>query len=134
MFDTLIDNAIKTRTDSVSLPLPPPVMGTTTGKTATEKSTSSGQNLRAEEKTAEENRKEEKPQVSEKMLKELARDIETIHSIGLIFSKHEETGRTVIKVLDKDSNKVIREIPSEDVLNLAAKIDEMIGILFDKKV
>ena len=46
---------------------------------------------------------------------------------------HDETGRTMIKIMDKTTEKLIREIPSEDVLNLAAKIEEMIGILFDKK-
>ena len=78
--------------------------------------------------------KESSKQVTEKMLSELERDIETIHSIGLRFSKHAESGRTMIKVMDKQNEELIREIPSEEVLNLAAKIEEMIGILFDKKV
>ena len=47
---------------------------------------------------------------------------------------HDETGRTMIKIMDKATEKLIREIPSEDVLNLAAKIEEMIGILFDREV
>ena len=67
------------------------------------------------------------------MLVELEQDIETIHNIGLQFSMHKETGRTMIKIMDKATEKVIREIPSEEVLDLAAKIEEMIGILFDRK-
>lgn len=82
----------------------------------------------------QETEKENNGQVTEKMLSELERDIETIHSIGLQFSKHDESGRTMIRVMDKQSHELIREIPAEEVLNLAAKIDEMIGILFDKKV
>ncbi len=78
--------------------------------------------------------KESNEQVTEEMLVELERDIQSIHSIGLKFSKHDESGRTMIKVMDKQNEELIREIPSEEVLNLAAKIDEMIGILFDKKV
>jgi flagellar protein FlaG len=89
---------------------------------------------RAAQKAEAEKRVKENPQVTEEMLSELERDIETIHSIGLKFSKHSETGRTMIKVMDKQNEKLIREIPSEEVLNLAAKIEEMIGILFDKKV
>ncbi len=79
-------------------------------------------------------REEETRQVTEEMLKELEQDIEVMHNIGLKFARHDDTGRTMIKVLDKASDELIREIPSEEVLNLAAKIEEMIGILFDKKV
>ncbi len=76
---------------------------------------------------------EESAQVTPQMLAELELDIETIHNLGLQFSMHNATGRTMIKIMDKATEKVIREIPSEDVLNLVAKIEEMIGILFDKK-
>lgn len=85
--------------------------------------------------TAEENQKSnENQEVTQKMLHELEQDIESIHSIGLKFSKHDETGRTIIKVMDKKSNDLIREIPAEEVLKVAAKLEEMLGILFDKKV
>jgi flagellar protein FlaG len=81
----------------------------------------------------EEQLQEESTQVTPQMLAELELDIETIHNLGLQFSMHNATGRTMIKITDKATEKVIREIPSEDVLNLVAKIEEMIGILFDKK-
>ena len=77
---------------------------------------------------------EDNQKVTEEMLSELEQDIETIHSIGLKFSKHDESGRTMIKVMDKQNEELIREIPSEEVLNLAAKIEEMIGLIFDQKV
>lgn len=89
---------------------------------------------RAEQKAAAEKQSRENQQVTEEMLKELEQDIETMHNVGLKFSKHDDSGRTMIKVLNKENDEVIREIPSEDVLNLAAKIEEMIGILFDKEV
>jgi flagellar protein FlaG len=47
---------------------------------------------------------------------------------------HEETGRTMVNVKEQETGKLIRQIPPEQLLDLAAKIDEMIGILFDKKV
>jgi flagellar protein FlaG len=88
----------------------------------------------AKPKPAEEKQAEESRQVTEEMLEELEHDIQTMHNVGLKFSKHSDSGRTVIKVLDKENDQVIREIPAEDVLNLAVKIEEMIGILFDKEV
>jgi len=72
--------------------------------------------------------------VSQAMLDELSTDLEMLHSVGLSFSKHEATGRTIVKVVNKDTDELIREIPSEQILNMAAKFDEMVGILFDTKV
>ena len=54
-------------------------------------------------------------------------------NIGLDFSVHGETGRIKVSVMDKDTGKVIREVPPGQVLDLIAKIDEMMGILFDQK-
>ena len=47
---------------------------------------------------------------------------------------HEETGDIMVKVVSKDSGKVIREIPPKELLDMAAKLDEFVGILFDEKV
>ena len=75
-----------------------------------------------------------KEDASEAVLKAVQKDIELIRHVGLQFSVHDATGKTIIKVIDKDTDKLIREIPSEEILNLAEKIDEMLGILFDKTV
>lgn len=89
---------------------------------------------KAQEKTPLEERAEKEKEVTQTMLDDLSKDIEILHSVGLSFAKHEDTGRTFVKVINKDTDELIREIPSEEVLNMAAKIDEMIGILFDVKV
>ncbi|VAW89295.1 Flagellin protein FlaG [hydrothermal vent metagenome] len=43
---------------------------------------------------------------------------------GLEFSVDEGTGRTVITVYDAESEEVIRQIPSEEFLNLVRRMDE----------
>lgn len=53
---------------------------------------------------------------------------------ALKFQVHEETDRTVVSVLDIESDKVIREIPSQELLDLFAKMEDYIGMIFDKKV
>ena len=73
-------------------------------------------------------------ELSQKILDEISRDLETLHSVSLDFSRHEKTGRTMVKVLNKETDEVIREIPSEKILDMAAKIGEMVGLLFDEKV
>jgi flagellar protein FlaG len=44
------------------------------------------------------------------------------------------TGRTIVKVVSKEDGRTIREIPPEELLNLANRMEKMAGILFDRKV
>jgi flagellar protein FlaG len=53
---------------------------------------------------------------------------------SLQFKVDEDSGRDVIKVLDKDSGEVIKQYPSEEVLNLVSKLSESAGILIDQTV
>ncbi|MDP2001900.1 MAG: flagellar protein FlaG [Desulfurivibrionaceae bacterium] len=39
----------------------------------------------------------------------------------------------VVKVTDKKSGDLIRQIPSEDVIKLRKKLEELTGLLFDEK-
>ena len=48
-------------------------------------------------------------------------------------SIHEETGQVMVKVVDTDTGKTIREIPPEKSLDILAKILEQSGLLIDKK-
>ena len=50
-----------------------------------------------------------------------------------IFGIHDETNRVTIKLVDKDTKKVIKEIPPEETLDMIAKIWELAGILVDEK-
>ena len=50
-----------------------------------------------------------------------------------IFGIHDETNRVTIKLVDKDTKKVIREIPPEKTLDMIAKVWELAGILVDEK-
>lgn len=52
---------------------------------------------------------------------------------NLDFSVDDSTGQVVIKVLDGDSGRVVRQIPSEDILRLAERLDEMRSLLFEAK-
>jgi flagellar protein FlaG len=49
------------------------------------------------------------------------------------FSYHEQTKRVSIKVIDKDTQEVIREIPPEETLDMVEKMWELAGILVDEK-
>ena len=43
----------------------------------------------------------------------------------LSFSMDEGSGRTIIKVIDSESGKLVRQIPSEEVLALASYLQDM---------
>lgn len=49
------------------------------------------------------------------------------------FGYNEPTNRFTIKIKDADTDKVIKEIPSEEALELLAKAWELAGILVDEK-
>ena len=50
-----------------------------------------------------------------------------------IFGIHEATNRVTIKIIDKDTRKVIKEIPPEKTLDMIAKVWELAGLMVDEK-
>ncbi len=50
------------------------------------------------------------------------------------YSIHEQTNTIMIKVIDTETNEVIREIPPEKILDLIAKLWELAGIIVDERV
>ncbi len=50
-----------------------------------------------------------------------------------VFGIHEDTNRVTIKILDKTTKEVIKELPPEKTLDMIAKVWELAGILVDEK-
>ena len=50
-----------------------------------------------------------------------------------VFGIHEDTNRITIKIVDKQTKEVIKELPPEKTLDMIAKVWEMAGILVDEK-
>ncbi|MDE6673919.1 MAG: flagellar protein FlaG [Acetatifactor sp.] len=50
-----------------------------------------------------------------------------------VFGIHEGTNRVTIKIVDKDTKEVLRELPPEKTLDMIAKVWEMAGILVDER-
>lgn len=51
---------------------------------------------------------------------------------SLNISVHDETGTIMVKVISEKDGKVIREVPPEKFLDLASKIEEFVGSLFNE--
>lgn len=50
-----------------------------------------------------------------------------------VFGIHEDTNRVTIKIVDKNTKEVIKELPPEKTLDMIAKVWEMAGILVDER-
>lgn len=49
------------------------------------------------------------------------------------FSYHEEVNRVSIKIRDRETNEIVREIPPEESIKVLEKIYEIAGLLVDEK-
>ena len=71
---------------------------------------------------------ESKQSVDQTQLREAVSQINSfVQSVqrDLSFSMDEGSGRTIIKVIDSESGKLVRQIPSEEVLALASYLQNM---------
>lgn len=50
-----------------------------------------------------------------------------------VFGVHDRTNRITIKIVDKDTKKVLKEYPPEKMLDMIAKVWEMAGLMVDEK-
>jgi flagellar protein FlaG len=75
----------------------------------------------------------------EKNEEKLREAVDKINKTAVIFDRslrfqiHEATHRTMVSVVDVVNDKVIRQIPEKEVLDLVAKMQDYIGLIFDKK-
>ncbi|MEK7466934.1 MAG: flagellar protein FlaG [Planctomycetota bacterium] len=53
-------------------------------------------------------------------------------SVDLRFGIHEASGEFYVRVLDPSTNKVLKTVPPEQLLDFRAALERSIGILFDE--
>jgi flagellar protein FlaG len=75
------------------------------------------------------------PISDEQVMKAIERAIKAAEGIttSLQFSVHKETHQISVKVLDKETGEIIREIPPEKNLDFLATLWRKAGILIDEK-
>ena len=52
----------------------------------------------------------------------------------LSFSVDDETGHEIVQVIDTETSKIVRQIPSEEFLQISKSISSLNGILFEDQV
>ena len=79
----------------------------------------------------------ETKKVKPKVIHSTAADLE---QIGLVFNRKlrfvvdHNSNEVIVKVIDKETDKVIKELPPEELQRLHNNLKETIGFLFDEQV
>lgn len=72
-----------------------------------------------------------------KQNEQIKRAVENINKTAIhteaVFGIHEGTNRVTIKIVDKDTKKVLKEFPPEKTLDMIEKVWEMAGLMVDEK-
>lgn len=97
-----------------------------------EKSAEAARNALDENRLRREQEKKATPSEVQAAVEEVQARMDQMGT-NLQFTMDKEAKDLVVKVTDKNSGDLIRQIPSEDVLRLRKKLEEVTGLLFDKK-
>ena len=60
-------------------------------------------------------------------------NVTTSLNFQIEFQVHKDSKRIFVKIVDKKTKKVIREIPPEQLLEFYANFEKMLGVLFNRK-
>jgi len=85
--------------------------------------------------------RQSRPQsVPEASHSEIENQVKALEKTFLAFNRkvklsvNDQINQVVIKVVDSETDKVIKEIPAEEIQRLIARIKETIGLLVDEKI
>ncbi len=70
----------------------------------------------------------------EELVKPVQQINEVLRRYGVEFQLSEDSGRTVIRLIDRENGELIRQIPPEEALNAAQRLEEVKGRLFSLEV
>ena len=89
--------------------------------------------LQTAEKTAHDQEAEQDPDKIRKVVEQI-QNISNMFGRKLQFSISNELKEVIVKVIDSNTDKVIREIPSAEIQKLQIRIKETLGLLFDESI
>ncbi len=82
--------------------------------------------------TQEHTKKALKPEQMKDLTQQLNQKAQS-ESLNVVFGFDRELNQSYISVIDKDSGKEIRKLPSEDALKFAKSMKESLGRLLDRR-
>ena len=87
------------------------------------------------QKKTEQNSNIEKQAINQEALKKQVEELNQaldMMNVKREFVIDKDLNEVIVKIVDTKENKVVRQIPPEEVVKLAKNIREMVGLLFDK--
>lgn len=76
---------------------------------------------------------QEQQQTNKRIRKAVETMNKTMGNTEALFGIHEGTNRVTIKIIDRETKEVIKELPPEKTLDMIEKVWEMAGILVDER-
>ena len=67
------------------------------------------------------------------ILRQLNKTLE-VFDTHVSLSLDDKSHQNVIKVIDNESGKVVRQIPSEQLMRISERINELLGVIYDEKM
>jgi flagellar protein FlaG len=80
------------------------------------------------EPASDEQKREEGPSL-DSVVSDLNSMVRELHR-ELRFSIDQDSGDTVVKVVDRQTEEVVRQIPSEELMRLRKRLEEAAGVIF----
>ena len=69
----------------------------------------------------------------QKAVESLKQLVETVAPNSLAFTIDDSTGKTIVSITDAETGEMIRQIPSEEMLEIARSFDKVQGMLLRQK-
>ncbi len=92
------------------------------------------------ETARQEKLQETEKNLSAEKMKELVREttdslneMSSLLKYGIRFGYDDKASEMLVNVIEKDTNRVIRQVPSKEILAMRAKMAEMVGLLVDQE-
>mgnify|MGYP001115202832 FL=1 len=98
-----------------------------------DKTTSVVENAQEKGQANDGNQSKDQEGANEKIRKAVEAMNKKLANSEAVFGIHEDTNRVTIKLVDKNTKEVIKELPPEKTLDMIARVCEMSGILIDEK-
>ncbi len=78
---------------------------------------------------------QDNPQATKEQIKKAVEKINggQMENSEAVFGIHEETNRVTIKIVDRKTKEVIKELPPEKTLDMIAKVWELAGLFVNEK-
>ena len=97
-----------------------------------DKTTSIVENAQEKGQADSEQNKDQQPS-NEQIRKAVEKLNRSMQNSEAVFGIHEDTNRVMIKIVDKSTKEVIKELPPEKTLDMIAKVWELAGLLVDER-